>query len=272
LAARRWGERNGKNQTGVNQMLQERRFNSHATLRASDPGGGIGATIEGYAARFGVYADLGDFFEQIAPGAFTRSLQSDRDVICNRDHDNSRILGRLKNKTLELNEDSKGLYFRCSLPNTTDGNDVKELLKNGTLADCSFAFSVDNDGEDWTDEDRSDIFSDDECECDPDSPDYDPDDPDCNCDEDEDRSSGRVKRVKVRTLRSVSLFDVSVVSTPAYPKTSVGLSSLPHSLGRSQKDFFPEGIPAEVRTRVGTAALNPKAQESRRRLFNLFVG
>jgi uncharacterized protein len=238
--------------------MYERRFTTHAALREADPGGGIGASIEGMAARFGVCShDLGGFVERISPGAFTRSLQSDRDVLCLLNHDNNKILGRRKNKTLYLNENSQGLHFRCELPDTTDGKNVAALLKRGTLSDCSFAFAVDDGGDDWTDEDRSSLFLDDD------------DDDNDDDQDDEDRS----QRVKVRTLRSVRLFDVSVVCSPAYPKTSVGLNSLPPSLGRSytQQDYFPEGIPAEVRSHLGTSVLNPRVQERRRRLTNLFL-
>jgi HK97 family phage prohead protease len=232
--------------------MYERRFNTQATLRTTDPGGGVGPTIEGWAARFNVCShDLGGFVERINPGAFTRSLQSDRDVKCLVNHSADRILGRRQNQTLSLDEDSKGLHFRCLLPDTSDGRDVAALLKRGDISDCSFAFAVDDDGEDWTDEDRSSLFLDDDE------------------DEDEDRSL----RVKVRTLRSVRLFDVSVVTSPAYPKTSVGLNSLtPQALGRSytQQDYFPQGIPQEVRNHI-SHAIDPRVQERRRRLTNLFL-
>jgi HK97 family phage prohead protease len=240
----------------------ERRFTTQATLRAVDPGGGVGPTIEGYAARFGVCShDLGGWVERIQPGAFTRSLQSDRDVVCLVNHDNNKILGRRSSKTLHLNADNKGLHFRCELPDTTDGRDIAELLKRKDISECSFAFQIDDGGDDWTEEDRSSLFLDDD-----EDDDCDPDDPEC----DEDRS----QRVKVRTLRSVKLFDVSVVTQPAYPKTSVGLNALaPQALGRSytQNDYFPQGIPAEVRSHIGTAVLNPRVQERRRRLTNLFL-
>lgn len=241
--------------------MYERRFNTKATLR-TDPGGGTGSTIEGYAARFNVCShDLGGFVERIKPGAFSRSLQSDRDVVCLVNHNNDRILGRRKNKTLFLNEDAKGLHFRCLLPDTSDGRDIAALLARGDMSDCSFAFTVDDDGDEWTEEDRSRL-------------DLDDDDDEDDEDEDEDRSRRSSQRVKVRTLKSVTLMDVSCVVSPAYPKTSVGLNAAPTSVfGRSYSasDYFPEGVPQEVRRHV-SHAVNPRAQESRRRLFNLFIG
>jgi HK97 family phage prohead protease len=249
----------------------ERRFTTQATLRV-DPGGGIGSTIEGYAARFNVCShDLGGFVERIKQGAFTRSLQSDRDVVCLVNHNNDRILGRRKNRTLSLNQDDRGLHFRCLLPDTTDGRDVAALLARGDLSECSFAFTVDDDGDEWTEEDRSRLFLDDDDDEDEDDDDEDDDDDD---DKDEDRSQYRSQRVKVRTLKSVTLLDCSIVVSPAYPRTSVGLSSTSSSLlGRSYtaSDYFPEGVPQEVRRHI-SQAVNPRAQESRRRLFNFLIG
>jgi HK97 family phage prohead protease len=228
----------------------ERRFNSKATFR-TDPGGGIGPTIEGYAARYNVIShDLGGFRERIAPGAFRNSLRAGGDVKCLVNHSADRILGRLKNKTLSLAEDDNGLHFRCLLPDTSDGRDIATLLARGDLSDCSFAFSVDDGGDVWTDEDRHHLDLEDE------------DDED----DDEDRS------IKVRTLRSVKLHDVSIVTSPAYPRTSVGLNSVnPAMIARSQADYFPTGIPQEVRNHI-SLAVNPQVQESRRRrLTNLFI-
>jgi HK97 family phage prohead protease len=239
--------------------MYERRFNTQATLRATDPGGGVGPTIEGWAARWDVLShDLGGFHERIKRGAFTRSLQSNRDVKCLVNHSEDRILGRRQNRTLSLSEDDKGLHFSCFLPDTTDGRDIAALLKRQDISECSFAFVIDDGGDAWADEPRSSLLFDDEDD-----------------DEDEDKDEDRSQTVVVRTLRSVQLHDVSVVTSPAYPKTSVGLNSLtPQALGRSykQSDYFPQGIPAEVRNHLGTTAFNPKAQESRRRLFNLFIG
>jgi HK97 family phage prohead protease len=249
--------------------MYERRFNTKATLR-TDPGGGSGSTIEGYAARFNVCSHFlpPGFVERIKPGAFQRSLQSDRDVVCLVNHNNDRILGRRKNKTLSLNEDAFGLKFRCLLPDTTDGRDVAALLARGDLADCSFAFTVDEDGDEWDEQDRSSLFLDDD-----DDEDEDEDDEDDDDDKD-DRSQHRSQRVKVRTLKSVTVHDVSVVVSPAYPKTSVGLAShSPLTLGRSytHQELFPEGVPQEIRRHI-SQAVNPRAQESRRRLFNFLIG
>ena len=135
-------------------MIERRFFTSGISLRMSE---GPSPKITGYCARFEpvVSSDLGGFREKIRKGAFYNSLQSDRDVICNVEHDNARILGRKKNGTLALAEDDYGLRFACALPDTTDGRDVAALIKRSDLQEMSFAFQADPDGDEW-DEDGED--------------------------------------------------------------------------------------------------------------------
>ena len=64
-----------------------------------------GRTLTGYAAVFGAETRVGDFIEKIKPGAFTRSLESGRDVLALADHDTSAVLGRTSSGTLALHED-----------------------------------------------------------------------------------------------------------------------------------------------------------------------
>jgi HK97 family phage prohead protease len=222
------------------QVTVERRY-----TRTTDPGGGIGANISGFAntmtgtaARFNVLSHpLDGFFERIQPGAFKNSLQSDRDCICNINHNNDRILGRRKNGTLKLNEDDRGLQFRCELPDTSDGRDIAALLKREDLSECSFAFTVDLDS--WDNE-----------------------------------TDGDGRSMLVRTLRSVNLMDVAVVASPAYPGTSAGVNVAcsPHVMGRSERDLFPEGMPIEMRSRILSVNPQNRAQLSRRRIFDMFIG
>jgi HK97 family phage prohead protease len=211
---------------------------------ASSPG-----TAVGYACTYGrKSSDLGGFKEKIHPNAFKRSLAAGGDVHCLLNHDVNFPLGRLANKTLQLSSDSKGLKMRCALPNTSTGRDVAALLARQDLSDMSFAFTVDPGGDSWDEED--------DCEC------GDPgcDDPTCQ------RS-----RVKVRTLHSVRLLDTSIVARPAYPGTSVNVSSMdPAVMGRSFESMFPQGLPAEVRSHLGPRTLDRAAR--RRNFSNLILG
>lgn len=139
--------------------------------------------VEGYALRFNKLSnDLGGFVEEISPEALKEADLSD--VRCLIDHDSSKVLGRTTSETLELNVDDEGLYFRCQLPNTTYAKDLYENIRLGNISNCSFGFILD--------EEDGDSF--------------------------EKREDGLFKR----TLRKIrSLFDVSIVTYPAYNDTDV---------------------------------------------------
>ena len=104
-----------------------------------------GRRLEGYVATFGVDAAIGDFVERIAPAAF--SLRDD--VVAMMDHDPGRVLGRTRSRTLELEQDGKGLRFSLALPDTQPGRDVMALAERGDLGGMSFGFRVPPGGERW---------------------------------------------------------------------------------------------------------------------------
>jgi HK97 family phage prohead protease len=94
----------------------------------------------GYAALFNVETDIGGYWtEEIAPGAFTRSLR-ENDVVALHSHDTGRVIGRTGAKTLTLREDDKGLAFENELPGTTDGNDLAVSIERGDIPGMSFGF------------------------------------------------------------------------------------------------------------------------------------
>jgi uncharacterized protein len=98
--------------------------------------------LEGYAAVFGSEARVADFIETIAPGAFAKSLASGADILALADHDPTRVLGRTRSATLRLSEDSKGLSFDLSLPDTQAARDVLALADRGDLGGMSFGFTA----------------------------------------------------------------------------------------------------------------------------------
>lgn len=106
-----------------------------------------GRRLQGYAATFNTPAQIGDFVENISPGAFANSLS--RDVVALMDHDVSRVLARTRSKTLRLSENSRGLFFDLDLPATSYGRDVLELCERGDLGGCSFGFKVPQGGDKW---------------------------------------------------------------------------------------------------------------------------
>lgn len=112
-------------------------------LRAKD------RKLEGYAAKFNTEARIGDFVEVIAAGAFRASLASGRDVLGLMDHDPSKVLARTRSGTLKVAEDSTGLEFSLSVPDTQAGRDALALAERNDLGGMSFGFLVPKGGEAW---------------------------------------------------------------------------------------------------------------------------
>lgn len=105
--------------------------------------------LEGYAAKFGIETRVEDFSETIAPNAFAASLRSGRDVLAMVDHDPSKVLARTRSGTLKLSEDSAGLAFELTVPDTQPGRDVLALAERGDLGGMSFGFLVPQGGQRW---------------------------------------------------------------------------------------------------------------------------
>jgi HK97 family phage prohead protease len=99
--------------------------------------------VSGYAALFDHESrDLG-FRETISRNAFDGRL--DDNVILTYNHDMNAILDRNQGGTLKLSVDERGLKYDGTLPNTSTGNDVAELMRRGLLYESSFAFTVEDD-------------------------------------------------------------------------------------------------------------------------------
>lgn len=148
--------------------------------------------FKGYAARYQSHSvDLGGFREVLLPGAFDSVLNRKRskpDVVFLFNHSADHLLGRTASGTLRLESDERGLRFENDPPDTQLARDLQTLVRRGDLAGCSFAFSVDPSGEAWSQDERGQT---------------------------------------VRTIREVSgLYDCSLVTTPAYPSTTVAVRSL----------------------------------------------
>lgn len=156
-------------------------------IRVEGEGADEKKRIAGYAAVFDSWSnDLGGFRERIAPGAFNKTLQ-EADVRGLLNHDPNYVLGRSKAETLELTEDTRGLRFSVTPPDTQWARDLLVSIQRGDINQMSFGFRKIKDtwGQGLADE------------------------------------QGRV--LKERTLLEVALYDVSVVTFPAYPATEAGL-------------------------------------------------
>lgn len=136
--------------------------------------------IEGYFAVFNSNYDImPGASESIAPGAFGEEVSADVRALIN--HDTTLVLGRTKAGTLELREDSRGLWGKIIInPNDVDAMNLYERVKRGDVDQCSFGFDI-------IEEDT------------------------------EVREDGSVHW----TIRKVKLYEVSCCTFPAYQDTSI---------------------------------------------------
>lgn len=107
--------------------------------------------IEGYFAVFNsVYEIAPGMSESIAPGAFSESSSDDVRALIN--HDSTLVLGRTKAKTLELKEDSHGLWGLVRVnPNDSDAVNLYERVKRGDVDGCSFGFDIESEEAEYLD-------------------------------------------------------------------------------------------------------------------------
>jgi len=170
-------------------QIEKRIFNTNLELRAAEDGSP--ERIVGHAAVFGKRSvDLGGFTEEIERGAFSNAISEGDDVRALWNHDANLVMGRTPT-TLRLAEDKDGLRVEIDLEGAPDHvRDLTKSIKRGDVSQMSFAFSLRSaDGDSWHEEDGG---------------------------------------AMVRTLKDLRLFDVSPVTYPAYPDTSVAARSLDH--------------------------------------------
>jgi uncharacterized protein len=166
----------------VAEKEERRAHREKIELRTDD----AGASISGYAAVFNQETIIGSsmwgFREQIALGAFDDAIKTD-DVRALFNHDPNILLGRTESGTLRLKTDKKGLRYEVDLPDTAQAKDVRTLIQRGDVSGSSFGFVVEED--EW------------------------------------DEKEVKKGKLPLRTIKKASLFDVSPVTYPAYPQTSV---------------------------------------------------
>jgi len=152
------------------------------TFKAELRKSGDGRKIRGTAVVFNRRSEnLGGYVEQIEPAAFDGCDMSD--VRCLFNHDDNHVLGRTTSRTLVLRRDGNGVSFDCDPPDTNCARDLITSMDRGDIDQCSFSFTVPPGGAVWS----------------------------------EDKAAG----VTVRTVKQISrIYDVSVVTFPAYPQTS----------------------------------------------------
>jgi HK97 family phage prohead protease len=161
-------------------------------LEIRKAGNGEDFTITGHAAVFDKWSEdlstfAGSFREKIIPGAFAGALAQKPDVRLLFNHDGL-ALARTKSNTLELSEDEEGLRVWARVAGGIGlGNDLRIAMERGDIDQMSFAFTIAED--EWH----------------------------------EDHEAEMVERVIIRVDE---LFDVSVVTYPAYPDTDAAVREL----------------------------------------------
>lgn len=157
-------------------------------IREADDGT---VTLFGYAAVFGSLSEpiAGMFRERIVASAFKRTLKEDGDVFALWQHDSSMPLARKSKGTLRMSEDTRGLSVEIDIPDTTYGRDAAEAVRSGLVDKMSFGFSVPAGGARMLDERSEDGYP-------------------------------------IRELMDIELYEVSPVTFPAYPDTSLSARSI----------------------------------------------
>lgn len=123
--------------------MSEKRYTAGVIEARQADGGGM--VIAGHASVFDTPYDLYGFHEQVARGAFKKSLK-EQDVAALWNHDPNVVLGRKKSGTLRLAEDDVGLHYEVDLPDTQAARDLYTLIERGDVYQSSFAFEVVKEG------------------------------------------------------------------------------------------------------------------------------
>lgn len=170
-----------------------RTLTTKVELRTNSEGGT--EYIEAYALKFNRESDqLGwwtPFVEKIDSRALDNTDMSN--VVALFNHDQNLVLGRNsatgEKGKVELEVDGIGLKWKVTPTDTTYARDLMENVRSGVINQCSFAFSLasDENSDEWNWSEERGLYE--------------------------------------RTINKIGrLYDVSVVTTPAYPDTEAVVS------------------------------------------------
>ncbi len=123
----------------------ERRYLQMHDIETRDDTDNGDLYLEGYFAVFNEnYEVWSGATESIAQGAFADCISGDVRALYN--HNDDLILGRTSAGTMELREDSHGLWGRIKLNrNDTDAMNAYERVKRGDITGCSFGFNIESE-------------------------------------------------------------------------------------------------------------------------------
>ena len=182
-------------------------------------------TIEGTPIVFGVrsvnltpWSDTREVYEVLEPGCITNDLLQRSDVILNLNHSNMvpDVLGRCRNGkgTLSLEMRANNIGCRCDIARTPNADAALELMRRGDITGMSFAFE-----DDYEDTENGVSFE----------------------------RTGEIhdgKEVWLRHVKRITgLYDVAIVTHPAYEQTSVGV--------REQSEAIDKAIEEQLKRECG---------------------
>ena len=182
--------------------------------------------VVGRAIAFGVrsvnltpWSSTRVVYEVLEPGCLSQELLNRSDVVYNLNHNNDvpNVLGRFRNTekdTLKLELRADGLYTACDMPDTNNANDALVLIERGDINGQSFAFE-----DDWEDTENGVSYE---------------------------RTNETIdgKEVWLRHVKKITgLYDVAIVTHPAYEQTSVGM--------REASDRINAAIEAQIKRECG---------------------
>ena len=191
-------------------------------LREPQEGQTESREIEGRPIVFGVrsvnltpWSSTRKVYEVLEPGCISRELLHKSDVVLNLNHNSDvvNVLGRYRNNpdkdTLSLELRGDGIDCRCDLPKTNNANDTLELIRRGDINGMSFAFE-----DDWEDSENGVSFE--------------------KTNDVEDGKEVWLRHVK----RITGLYDVSIVTHPAYEQTTVGTREASDAIEKAIEDMM----------------------------------
>ena len=229
-------------------MLETARDASAICLRAVEfratTDTGDGRTLEGYAAVFNTPTRIqsweGEFDEEIAQGAFRKSIRA-RTPVLQFDHGRDMRTGSVPIGAIEqLHEDTEGLFVRARLFDNDVVEPVRQAIAGGAISGMSFRFQVsrerwvDKDGKKVRDDELQDLL-------------WQPGD------------RGPLKRT---ILEVDPLHELGPVVFPAYDATSVGVRSLLAFLGADERRLLVREIAAELRRDISDFTGQPSARSA----------
>ena len=110
--------------------------------------------LDGYFSVFNQpYEVCPGWIEEIAPGAFSRTLREGRDVKVLWNHNTDIVLGSTENRTAYLSEDERGLHGPVEInEEDQDAKNALARIARGDVRGCSFGFEIRGMEEYWDDD------------------------------------------------------------------------------------------------------------------------